>query len=95
MSLTWVERWPDRVDFELRALEDAGIPYQRDDAAWQKGVLRLVLRPVIGGQTLDLFAEFPDAYPYFRFEVYAPALDSYAFDRKQEYFNKSQAASSS
>jgi hypothetical protein len=55
-------------------LEAAGIPYERDESAWSRGLLRLSLRPVVDGKPLGLVAEFPDNYPYFRFEVYAPVL---------------------
>lgn len=68
----WWERWPDRLDHELTALSDAGIPYQRDEEAFAAGVYRLRISPRFADRTIPLIVTFPDLYPYFRFEVVAP-----------------------
>lgn len=71
MSLEpWWKQYPERLAYELAALEEAGIRYERDEAAFPQGTLRLRLDT--GG--LLLYATFPDLYPYTRFEAEAPEL---------------------
>lgn len=65
----WWERIPGRLEYELQALDDAGIPYERDDDAFKTGVARLFIHPEIEGERLDLTVTFPDLYPFFRFSV--------------------------
>lgn len=81
----WWERWPERLEYELQALDEAGIPYARDEAAYAAGVLQLRVSLVVGGERLALIAVFPDSYPYFRFEIYAPDL---ALDHHQNSLEK-------
>src|SRR5882672_696241 len=69
----WWELWPGRLDYELKALEAAGIRHQRDQGAEQKGILVLALEVILDGRTFRLSAEFPRLYPFFRPEVFAPA----------------------
>lgn len=71
----WWERWPGRLEWELEALDRAGIPYTRDRLAEETGVIQLEVRPVIDGKQHKLIAFFPDTYPEFRFEVFAPDFD--------------------
>jgi len=75
MIRPWWEEFPGLLESELRALERAGIPYQKNKAASQAGVLRLDLRVTVDGRAIPLFAVYPDLYPYFRPEVYAPTLN--------------------
>lgn len=70
----WWERWPGRLEYELAALDALGIPYERDEDALRRGAIKLKVQPTVEGVVLDLVAIFPDLYPYFRFEVYAPDL---------------------
>lgn len=70
----WWDEWPDRLKYELQALEDAGIPYKRDEQAFKEGRLELELCATVAGEKIELRARFPDLYPYFRFEVFAPKL---------------------
>lgn len=66
----WWDRFPDRLQAELSALEQAGIEYERDATALRQGVMRLHLKGVrVGDELLDLTVTFPDLYPYFRFEI--------------------------
>lgn len=65
----WWERIPERLDYELQALDDAGIPYERDEDAFAAGVARLFIHPEIDCERLDLTITFPDLYPFFRFSV--------------------------
>jgi len=67
----WWEVCPGRLDYELRALDQLGIEYTRDEKAFSNGVLCLHLRKQACG---SLRAVFPDFYPYFRFELYADDL---------------------
>lgn len=70
----WWEEWPDRLEYELKALEDAGIPCKRNERAFEEGRFELELSPIFNGEKVELIAKFPDLYPYFRFEVIAPNL---------------------
>lgn len=62
------------MEYELKALEGAGIPFKRDDKAFDEGKLILELCPTVEGKAVKLIAQFPDLYPYFRFELFAPDL---------------------
>lgn len=73
-SLPWWERHPERLAHELESLRLAGIEQQRDEGAFARGVLRLHLDVAHAGERLPLVVTFPDHYPYFRFQVYAPTL---------------------
>ncbi|HUT59187.1 MAG TPA: E2/UBC family protein [Phycisphaerae bacterium] len=71
----WWELYPDRLEYELKALDEAAIEYKRDEEAFSEGVLCLHLSVTVDGEPLNLRAVFPDLYPYFRFEVFAPSLN--------------------
>lgn len=71
MQRLWWEIWPDRLEMELAALADSGIPYERDDEAFREGIMRLRLWPTVKGETLELTAVYPELFPYFRFEIFA------------------------
>lgn len=75
MLKPWWERWPGRLEFELKELDEAGIFYELDQGARAGGVIALRLGPTVGGEIIKLVAIFPDLYPYTRFEVFAPDLD--------------------
>ncbi|MFH1716743.1 MAG: E2/UBC family protein [Planctomycetota bacterium] len=79
----WWEIYPSVLKRELDALEQAGIKYAIDESILQKGVLCLHIETQAAGV---LRVIFPDLYPYFRFEVYAPALN---LSHHQNPFNKS------
>ena len=74
MSRPWWKRWPGRLEFELRCLEEAGIKYRFDEPARAAGIIKLFLQHAVSGEKIDLIATFPDLFPYFRFEVQAPNL---------------------
>jgi hypothetical protein len=84
MTLWW-ERYPERLEFELQALNSAGIPFERVDERIRSGIYQLRVRPTVDGQTHDLLVTFPDHYPFFRFEITA---DSVALDHHQNPFSK-------
>lgn len=71
---TWWQRFPERYEYELRALDTADIRWNRDEEAFAAGLLRLNLQVDMHGKRLPLRVTFPDLYPYFRFEVEAPTL---------------------
>lgn len=71
---TWWTRNPERLEFELQALRAAGIPFTPIQESIDQGMYRLRLSPTVDGKTIELTAAFPDLYPYFRFEVFAPDL---------------------
>lgn len=65
----WWQRWPGRLERELHELGSSGIRYERDDALWARGHLRLRLAVPSGAETIPLLADFPATYPYFRVEL--------------------------
>jgi molybdopterin/thiamine biosynthesis adenylyltransferase len=72
----WWEREPERLQYELKELDDAGIAYRVDEAAKAKGILIINLEITLADEgKVCLQARFPDFYPYFRFEIRAPELD--------------------
>ena len=67
-------------------MEARGIKHQRDEPAWNDGQLVLHLNvPSPGQPALQLVAQYPDLYPYTRFEVFAAGL---ALPRHQHPFGK-------
>ncbi len=85
MPQPWWERWPNILEFELAELKKNGIEYDFNTTAFEKGELVLNLAVKINGKPLKLKACFPDLYPLFRFEVYAPDLD---LEKHQNPFEK-------
>jgi molybdopterin/thiamine biosynthesis adenylyltransferase len=75
MLKPWWQRFPGRLKFEQQELLSLGITPRLDRAAFAAGKVELHLQALIEGETLDLIARYPDSYPYFRFEIYAPSLD--------------------
>lgn len=73
--MPWWERWPGRLEYELQALRDAGIPYERDEDAFKAGLVWLKLTVQVDDFTVNLVAKFPDSYPEFRFEIFADELE--------------------
>ncbi len=71
----WWERFPERLDDELRLLDTDGVAWTRDELAAAAGILRLHVEVNVAEEKIALIANFPDNYPYFRFSVDAPGLD--------------------
>jgi hypothetical protein len=71
----WWERWPEVLQREETALGKANILWQRNEDAFSNGILQLdlTLPAELGGH--KLLVVYPDCYPYFRFQVYAPDLN--------------------
>lgn len=73
---TWWDRWPGRLDYELKKLEAAG--YRLESTDQVRGLLELELRAPgekTGIGELALIVTFPDTYPSTAPQVRAPALE--------------------
>lgn len=70
----WWDRYPERLEYELEALDLVEIRYKVDDAAKLAGQLRITAWPLIDGKPIEVEAIFPDLYPEFRFEVTSQEL---------------------
>lgn len=75
IEVPWWDQWPEVLERETTALDAAGIRWERDEIAFSQGVLRLKLIVPSADGSLNLLVVYPDCYPYFRFQVYAPGLD--------------------
>ena len=71
----WWERWPEVLQRETAALDAAGIVWKRDEDAFLLGILRLNLSLPVSTGILEVHVVYPDHYPYFRFQAYAPSLE--------------------
>lgn len=74
MSVPWADRFPERFKKETDALGREGIPYEIDGQALEAGRLVIHAEAKVGDETVRLRADYPDLFPYFRFEVFAPDL---------------------
>jgi molybdopterin/thiamine biosynthesis adenylyltransferase len=68
----WWDRYPGRYQQEIDALNASGIPYAIDAEAKRKGFLRIDASPIVEGRTIHVVADYPELFPWFRFEVRAP-----------------------
>lgn len=81
----WFERDPELLDREISALEELGAVVRIDNEARGVGILRLFISyPTSGGQ-IDLIGHYPDLFPFFRPEVFAPGM---ALQRHQHPISK-------
>lgn len=86
MLKPWWDLWPGRLEYELAALDAAGIRYERDARALARGKIALRLKVPLGSEVLNIEAKFPEVYPYTRFELFAPGLN---LPHHQNPFSKS------
>lgn len=70
----WYERFPERLDYELKALDEANISWTLNQAAKDIGRIEILISYLIDDEKHELIAFFPDLYPYFRIELTAPSL---------------------
>lgn len=70
----WETRWKGRLEWEFQALRDAGIEFEPDEDAWEKGVLRLNLQVDVNGQRVSAIATYPEYFPDFRPRVQSDQL---------------------
>ena len=72
---TWWERWPQILEREISALDELGAEAVIDEPAKLAGQLIIQVKHEVDGQQIELRAEYPDSYPYFQPQVYAPELN--------------------
>jgi molybdopterin/thiamine biosynthesis adenylyltransferase len=72
---SWWEHFPGRLEAELADFAERGLSFERDETLFRDGG-RLLLRGNIehGGRQVALEVLYPDLFPYFRPEVFAPDL---------------------
>jgi len=75
MTQLWWDEFPERLEFELEQLDTSGIKYIIDESEKKAGKIVLNLEYEIENEPIKLVARFPDVYPYFRFELFAPNLN--------------------
>lgn len=80
----WYEERPRIFSKEKQHFQEAGLAFQIDETVLPFGIIRIhfVIEPdnpnfdLVGRkEALKLIAVYPDAYPYFRPQVFAPELD--------------------
>jgi molybdopterin/thiamine biosynthesis adenylyltransferase len=81
----WFERLPGRLDRELQALRNAGFTPEIDQTERNRVRLILGITCQVKGANHLLRVEFPRAYPYFAFQVFAPSL---SLARHQDPYSK-------
>lgn len=72
--LPWFEQYPQRLEFELQALRDAGYAFSLNEKEKEEGRIVLIVQYPIDGEIHDLTVMFPDLYPYFMFEIFGPTF---------------------
>lgn len=66
----WWDRFPGRLERELEDLAEAG--YEPRHTINDDGRLHVEIQLQLGGRKRTALIRYPDLYPYFRFEVFAP-----------------------
>lgn len=72
---SWFERDPELLARELNALAELGAEVSIDEEARAAGALRLHITYPGPSGPIQLIGQYPDLFPYFRPEVFAPDLD--------------------
>lgn len=67
----WWDKYPERYQSEVDALDSAGIEYIKDEESFNKGKLVLNVKFPVDDELLDLTISYPDTYPFFRPHVAA------------------------
>lgn len=70
----WFETNPQRLEHELEELRKAGYSFTQNEKARANGHVVLNIEYPIDGQAHSLAVIFPDNYPYFPIEIYAPTF---------------------
>src|SRR3712207_1305461 len=72
---TWPDRFPGRLEYELRDFRDRGLEFTLDDDLLGRGG-PVVLRGDIdrSGDRIELEVVYPDSFPFLRPEVYARSV---------------------
>lgn len=71
---TWFEQYPGRLEFEFQALRGAGYKFSLDEKQKAAGRIVLYVEYPIEVTSHTLTALFPDLYPYFPVEIFAPTF---------------------
>ena len=71
----WYDEYPERLELELSALQEAGFAYEVDEESRATGQFVLTVTYCIGENKHPLKVVFPPDYPYFPFQVFAPTLN--------------------
>jgi molybdopterin/thiamine biosynthesis adenylyltransferase len=75
MAPRWVQRFAGRLDWELADFRRRGLPdFLLDEGEFANGRVVLDGKTAWKGQTIPLRIVYPDLFPYFRPEVFAPGL---------------------
>lgn len=72
----WFEECPERLEYELQALRDAGYTPALDDTKMSAGQVEITILYLHDGKNYPLTARFPEFYPYLPLEIYGLALPS-------------------
>lgn len=83
--MPWWERWPGRLSREVSRLREQGFLTTFDDKGALSSPIVIDATYSLAGIAYELRIIFPDLYPYFRPEVYAPNL---AVDHHQNPIGK-------
>jgi hypothetical protein len=70
----WFEKIPERLEYELDALRKAGYSFEIEERTEEDGRLTLKVPYPIEGESHDLKIVFPDNFPYFPVEIFAPTF---------------------
>lgn len=70
----WFVQLPQRLEFELKALGDAGYTFSINEQEKGKGRIELTVQYPIHEEMHNLRVVFPDLYPYFMFEIFGPTF---------------------
>src|SRR5437764_687030 len=75
MEPRWVQRFPGRLEWELADFERRGVAtFGIDQAELARGRIVLDGATEWKGETIALRIVYPDLFPYYRPEVFAPGL---------------------
>src|SRR5665647_1638715 len=75
MAVRWTQRFPGRLEWELADFGRRGLPpFTLDESELARGRVVLTGSTTWKGQEIALRIAYPDLFPYFRPEVFAPDL---------------------
>lgn len=83
--MIWFDELPERLEYELRQLDELGLAYCIDEERRAAGQLVLTVRYGIDGVEHPLLVIYPSGYPYFPFQVFADTLN---LPRHQDPYSK-------
>lgn len=83
--MAWFDKCPERLEDELRALNDANFEYEIDEDKRAAGQLVLTVKVPIVGTVHSMRVLFPAQYPFFAFQIDAQTL---SLSRHQNPYSK-------